>query len=542
MSLTRFNKVCRRLNGARYFAIAVHNPEQDEYTSKPHYPPIEDLSFREKLKRKKAKLHDEIRNVKTVEEKQIKLNMRRYYGFKCYMVNEGYCPYNNLPLAQHITRTHLKAEKKLPQLYDNIDVSSLATQLKNDVEEIILIETEGYRKKIKDKILGIEDGEDFTSALTKSINRMIMSNLAKQYPHILDTQFDFEPRIESTWYAGGMNPPDNIKRYREGRDWTKEYKDDPTDRLMAFIGLPILTLRSQLPLPTVAADSDVDGINMELPEWQYDPRVVGTKTEQNRRIVNVPGYFPGDTHRFSQLSYHKRHHARNTFGEVIDEECSLSRQAIVTSFGWLQAQANMLGFNSFNDITYPMITQTVITDGKNWSFFVYQMNTILFHTHFAKENPKRNICWGTDEMKLYEGVSGGKVLGFNEEVLKTLLKFYVNEPRERLGVNLTPFLSNEEKVAADYTDDDKSNWLEREYKFLTSNRPRYQLPYEIYAWEKIYKIDHQSRFMDKRLRPFELFQNPYDRRLDDRLPEYIPRKLRPDVKRWVGRYKKEYFP
>nr|CAH7747177.1 unnamed protein product [Callosobruchus chinensis] len=526
----------------RGFATAVHTPEQNEYTSKPHYPPIEDLSFHEKLKRKKGVLHEEIRNVKTVEEKQIKLNMPRYFGFKCYMVNEDYCPYNNLPLAQHITRTHLTSEKKLPELYDSLDVSNLATQLNSEVEETILIEAEGYRKKVKDKLLGTEDGEDFVTGLTKAINRLLTNYLSKQYSHLSEAQVDFEPRIESTWYAGGMNPPENIRRMKNGRKSSKEYKDDPTDRIIVFLGSPILTLRSVQPLPMVMSNSEFENPSLELPEWKFDPRVVGTKTEQNRRIVNVPGYFPGATHRFGQLSFHKRHHAKNTFGEIVDEESSLWRQAIVSSFGWLQAQANMLGFNSFNDIAYPMVTQTVITDGKHWSFFVYQMNTITFHTHFAEENPKRNICWASDGMKLFESVDGEKVVGYNEEVLKTLLKFYVNAPQERLGVNLTPYLSSEEKVAADYEDDDKRQWLEREYKFLTSNRERYQLPYEVYAWEKIYKIDNKTRFMDKRLRPFELFQDPFARRLNDRLPEYIPRAHRPDVKRWKGRYKKEYFP
>nr|CAH7747179.1 unnamed protein product [Callosobruchus chinensis] len=273
----------------RGFATAVHTPEQNEYTSKPHYPPIEDLSFHEKLKRKKGVLHEEIRNVKTVEEKQIKLNMPRYFGFKCYMVNEDYCPYNNLPLAQHITRTHLTSEKKLPELYDSLDVSNLATQLNSEVEETILIEAEGYRKKVKDKLLGTEDGEDFVTGLTKAINRLLTNYLSKQYSHLSEAQVDFEPRIESTWYAGGMNPPENIRRMKNGRKSSKEYKDDPTDRIIVFLGSPILTLRSVQPLPMVMSNSEFENPSLELPEWKFDPRVVGTKTEQNRRIVNVPG-------------------------------------------------------------------------------------------------------------------------------------------------------------------------------------------------------------------------------------------------------------
>lgn len=229
---------------------------------------------------------------------------------------------------------------------------------------------------------------------------------------------------------------------------------------------------------------------------------------------------------------------------VPDQEVkeALQRQAILASFGWLSAQANFLGFTTFNDITYPMVTQTIITDGQSWNFYVYQMNTMLVHSKHTSENPLRNLCWASKDYKLFEEVQSGRVVGFNDETLKNLIRFYANAPQERLGVNLRPYLSKEAQYSADYEDDDKRNWLEREYKFLVSNRPRFKLPYEIYAWEKIYKIDNKTRPMDKKLRPFELHQRVWDRRLDARQPNYIPRALRPHLPRHKGRYAKEYFP
>lgn len=91
-------------------------------------------------------------------------------------------------------------------------------------------------------------------------------------------------------------------------------------------------------------------------------------------------------------------------------------------------------------------------------------------------------------------------------------------------------------------DVDKRKWLEREYKFLVSHRPRFKELDEIYAWEKIYKIDHDTRQVDKRRRFFEFFKQPWKRTLDDRLPEYVPRALRPDLPRNKGRRAKEYWP
>lgn len=232
---------------------------------------------------------------------------------------------------------------------------------------------------------------------------------------------------------------------------------------------------------------------------------------------------------------------RNYKDDVENKE-ALHRQGILSSFAWLNAQANFLGFTTFNDITYPLITQTCVTNGQLWSFYTYQLNTMLIHSKHVKENPKKNICWATQEMKLFEDIQDNKVLGLNKDVLKTLLKYYLNKPKQRLGVNMRPYLGSHEKYIADYADDEKRRWLEREYKFLVSNRPRFKLDYEVYNWEKIYKIDHKTRPMDKRRRPFELFIKPSDRRLDDRQAFYIPKAQRPDVPKKVGRYAKEYFP
>lgn len=230
------------------------------------------------------------------------------------------------------------------------------------------------------------------------------------------------------------------------------------------------------------------------------------------------------------------------YGDPEESREALHRQGILATHCWLQTQANFLGFTTFNEITYPLVSQAVITNGRLWSFYVYQLNTMLMHSDNPKNNPRKNICWATKELKLYEEIKDGKLIGFNPDVLKTLIKFYTNAPEERLGVNMQPYLSKSEKVAADYEDADKRVWLEREYKYLMVNAPKYKLPYEVYAWEKIYKIDHKTRPMDKKLRPFELNTKPWMRRLDDRQAEYVPRALRPDLPRHKGRYKPEYFP
>lgn len=542
MSLIRLNRYLLRQSTKCYSTAVTQN---EEYTAVPHYPPILDPSPEKVRERRKQSEHDEIKSVKTIEEKQIKLNMPRYYGFKCYEFHEDVIPYDNLKLAQHITRTHLKIDNNLSDYYKDINVDSIAENLKAKFEDALTIELDGYKTRTSKLDLSPNELENIiTAQIVKQVNRAIMNNMVQDYSHLLDVQVDVEPRLEAFWFAGGMNPPKNIKKYRtgKGQDFRKHTENDPTDRLIAYDGKPLLTLRSCIPLKPLMSYQEANIEDLEVPKWRFDPRVVGTMTKHSH-MANIPGFWPGDPHHFGVLSYHKRGHIINRpYNDLEDDKEALHRQAILQSFAWLHSQANYQGFTTFNDITYPIVTQSVITNGQVWSFYSYQMNTMLVHGTNIDTNPKVNICYATPEVKLFEEFKDGKLVGFNDDVLKMLLRFYANVPEERMGVNLHPYLSQSEKTIADYTDVEKREWLEREYKFLVSHRPRYKLGYEVYNWEKIYKVDFKTRPMEPRRRPFELMQKPSNRRLDDRKPFYIPRALRPDLPRNKGRDAKEYFP
>ena len=83
------------------------------------------------------------------------------------------------------------------------------------------------------------------------------------------------------------------------------------------------------------------------------------------------------------------------------------------------------GFSTFNDMTYPLVTQTVITNGKLWSFYVYQLNTSLLHAEHTSNNPRHNLCWGTPELKLFEAIEDGKVIGKQLKLNSIILCVYV---------------------------------------------------------------------------------------------------------------------
>jgi len=183
----------------------------------------------------------------------------------------------------------------------------------------------------------------------------------------------------------------------------------------------------------------------------------------------------------------------------------LHSHAILVSFSKLLAQAYILGFNQFSDIEYPLSSQTVLTNGTDWSFYAYQLNTIQLDNLSIEKNKKQNICWGLPSMKIFDDF--GKL---NTDVLELLLKFY-----------LTPTLSPELRAPMPYvkenldemTDEIKREFILHNFHDMYSQKrltiPSYQMP-EIYNWEKIFKIDHKQRPMDARKRSFEIPDvNPY---------------------------------
>lgn len=108
------------------------------------YPPIEDMSFKAKYKRKRQAWYEEIKNLETVEEKLFKINMPRYYGWKSLILKEHVVPYNSLSHAQYFTRTHIVKESGLPAYYNTVisieQLDKIVQSIKSDIEDNIIFE------------------------------------------------------------------------------------------------------------------------------------------------------------------------------------------------------------------------------------------------------------------------------------------------------------------------------------------------------------------------------------------------------------------
>lgn len=367
---------------------------------------------------------------------------------------------------------------------------------------------------------------------------MLLIHLAPDYEHLNEFEIDLNPRHEAFWFVDGIKPPERVQKSREKTG--SEIDNERILRPYQYIGQPYMTLRHKNPLQPLV--DSVDKTREDVPVYEYDSRTLGYTTDY-RHGTTIPGFWPGSSYEYPSISYQNRNFIPiNTLSELqkSDQQNMIHTLGIQSSFAWLFGMASYQGFTSFNDITYPLTTQTIVTDGRSWSFYAYQMNTTRIGNKTLSGRP--NLCWGTKEMNLFETIKDdGSIEGFNVEVLKNLIKFYINVPKKR-DIDMKPYLGKKEKRVADIDHTERREFLENTFKHIASNRPRHRLSYEIYNWEKIYKIDHETRPMAAKRRPFELHQNPYSRRLDDHTPKYIPKALRPGGPKSKDKWEKTYYP
>ncbi|XP_016996213.2 large ribosomal subunit protein mL65 [Drosophila takahashii] len=521
------------------------NPAEDV---EPAYPVIRDPSFKARKQKDAADWHEEIRQVATVEEKMIKINMPRYYGYKVVDFNDSKIPYNALPLTQHYTRTVLE-DLVVPSVSasESPEDASEDSLLKATREEVIeaLEFAHDYYRHLETPTSPVERERLLTQIIVEQLNRTLLQALGEEYKHLAEAEVDYNPRHEAFWAVGGVDPPKNVQQSKKGREWQKEEANESVDRLVQYKGRPYLSLRHRRQLAPwkTPAESENPALSQQLPRFRHDPRTLGYSTG-HQHATNVPGYWPkGNEQNFGLLSFQSRAHLQlrpQSFGEQ-DQQEALHALAIKSSYAWLLAQANYNGFNTYNELTYPLNTQTVITNGREWSFYEYQLNTLLLHGSHEQENPRVNFCRGTRPLPLYAEISEqGKCVDFNDTTLRQLLNFYVNVPTvQRSLEEQQPYVASD--ISA-YENEEQRDFISKTFKHLASNRPRHlELP-EIYLWEKLYKIDNKNRAMEAKRRFFELDINPWQRTLDTHDKEYVPRAARPGVRKQENRFKKTYYP
>lgn len=401
-------------------------------------------------------------------------------------------------------------------------------KLKADVQDLLLFEL--HANKVPDTKLAI--------SIVNQISRFIIQSLTPDIGYLRDIQIDSNPQIEAFWTVGGFGRPESWRKMLRNLKGVKKsfcqvHEDDPIERHLQFIGSSIMQVRSDFHFgPSVFEDLKQEGVQTGFP---YDPRNFELFSTL-RYATNNSGYRPACSRRSCLLSIHS---TNSLLGKALQQQSKLSdanwvsrlqllldSQAVLTSYSKLVAQSYMLGFNQFTDLQRPLSTQTILTNGLDWSFYIYQLNTSMLGGLSIHKNKKINLCWKTKPMKLLTENNH-----LNLDTFEQVLKFFLIPNFMDTSVKLsTPFITTN---LNDIEEDARRELIFENYVDIYSQKKTsegYEPLPEVYQWEKFFKIDHKLRPQEPRRRFFELPDSmgpkPYKKPYKLRDPRKIPSMLK----------------
>ncbi|XP_035218358.1 28S ribosomal protein S30, mitochondrial-like [Stegodyphus dumicola] len=432
------------------------------------YPPIVDMSKEGQRRHNRQLWYDSIKALPTVEQKLYELAVQQRMKLLKYLLSSVPQTYRAVPFYQYITRTHFV--DNLPERLLNMNVDDELNDIKSTLCDTLL--KYYYNPWAKNKSKKFDDFLNEKAAGSGLVNMLISQcykKLALKNDYILESMIQQHPRVSSFWWHSGFDS-------KEDRIYEKNL-------CFQYHDFPAFVIRMKKPLSPIVSLDDPLCATAEVPDYNYPPKGLGNASKRWHMIASVPGYWPGDPFEFPFLLV-------NTSDILNRLLCKLQYYnlkkiedsvAMMSSFGWLNAVATYQGFTPFHDVSYPIVTHTILTNGQDWNFYVYQLNTIAFHSDVDKKD-RRNICWSSGKMRLFDAVEDGKIKGINDEVFKMLLKCLLNAPYLQDNLVLKPYLGA----------DDRSEEERKTMRFFLrrmNSRARDPKAFleEIPTWARIYK-------------------------------------------------------
>ena len=218
-------------------------------------------------------------------------------------------------------------------------------------------------------------------------------SLGHRYTHLVTSHMTFDPKIECYWRRNGNN------FYSTS---TPLYIMHTTNALGLF------------------CKPDYEGES--IPPVHYTPLHLSVFEHTFDQILPF-----GGARRFSPCPI-----AHTLF--IIDRKSrtleQLHAHGLMQLFTQAAAEAVQNGFKIDEQLPYPLVNQGIITDGQQFTFVCFQLNTLDFH--MESEGKNSNVFWAGPSMKLFEGINFGEnVQAFNDECSSLILKFLLHEPQRK---------------------------------------------------------------------------------------------------------------
>ncbi|GMR34771.1 hypothetical protein PMAYCL1PPCAC_04966, partial [Pristionchus mayeri] len=304
--------------------------------------------------------------------------------------------------------------------------------------------------------------EDRISAILAALVDDAITSLVHSRPELAEQRISYKSKSEAFWIRGGFSflyetmTPDGEKHTHIWNN--QKYAGDDRRKLgeLAFVHRDELavSVRSKTPVEPLLDGSEIndkfwqaeDKIESEL----YSPRVFNMWPD-GEPLWQCPGYFveSDETHQHTRLAVKSMFGLQERIKDhwkcgdvesgVVLDECAIA-QAVASTFAHLTAIAHTQGFTQYNDITAPLSTQFVLSDGKMFYFAVAQLNTLAINVELENfRNPRHNLLRIEGPFHVYDAVKDGKTLvkvgelkddkgqpvmkeGLNEDVLDKVLQ------------------------------------------------------------------------------------------------------------------------
>lgn len=288
------------------------------------------------------------------------------------------------------------------------DIRSLVTR-------VILKEHWHMKKR---KLFLYREQEQSVGPLLRNLVTGLTFSLAKYNPLFRLSSLDIDPQVNFYWRRGQRIIPKGHRR-RHLEPTRFQIDDRPHSQIRITQQLPQFTpleasYAAEIPEVTLAPNL------MPLFRRQYDNNIfTGAKLPDPACYGHTQFHVVPDR-------YHRDRMARLQQSDQV--EVFLRANGLASLFAWTGAQAMYQGFWNHEDVTRPFVSQAVITDGHFFSFFCYQLNTVALSVETDANNPRKNLLWGTESLRLYEKVQDGEVVGLNDSVIKLLVQFLMNQP------------------------------------------------------------------------------------------------------------------
>ena len=294
---------------------------------------------------------------------------------KCYVVHPRTQALDPLMKYQWLTHTAvvegLPKRVTIPSLTDDCSV----TECVERAREVLVCQ-------LRDELTETE----LSAGLLQSTFAGIWMQACGQQ-HLINSSLTFEPHVEAYWRRSGDN--------------------------FLCISKPMYILHTHKPLGLFCGPNfRAEGI----PSFQYKPFHLGLF---ERSIDQIQPF--GGCKRYSPYSF--------THTLFIADQQSRTREQLLAHglmqlFSQTAAEAVQNGYSVDRDLSYPLATQGVITDGRQFTFVCFQLNTLKMD---QEAGGRINVFWTGPTLKLYHH----KKDHFNEECVRLILQLLFQRPSRR---------------------------------------------------------------------------------------------------------------